>query len=127
MTEFSRRVDVEIIKDEPKSREAFAAETGCTCPIGSPCPMHVDKADGTLDTDYERYLHYFQPYRWHAQGANNKIVTDGESYHNEADAINAVELLFGDDTTMYWAPTFGEDRGNRLLRYGKTDREHQAQ
>jgi hypothetical protein len=34
--------------------------------------------------------------------------------------------MFGDDTTVYWAPMYGEDRGYRLLRYGKTDRDSQA-
>jgi uncharacterized protein YegP (UPF0339 family) len=112
MTEFSRRADVEIIKDEPLTPDEWAAR------------YHV--TDPTNNAAYRYYLEKFQAYRWHAQAGNEEIISDGESYFDEAGAINAVELNFGDDTTMYWARTYGDDRSNHLLRYGKTDREHQA-
>lgn len=116
-TEFSRRVDVDIIKDEPKTREEFRqyhVAAGAAWPIGD------------LDAEYARYLEHFQPYRFHAKGDNFEIVDQSEGYLHEDGAVNAVELLFGDDTTMYWRRTYGEDRGDQLLRYGKTDRDHQA-
>jgi uncharacterized protein YegP (UPF0339 family) len=113
--EFSRRVSVEIFKDDPMTREQFVEWTAVD---GAPADQ-VDEA-------YERYLHYHQPYRWHAKASNSRIVSDGESYFNEADCINTINLLFGDDTTMYWSRMYGEDRGLQLLRYGKADREHQA-
>lgn len=113
MSEFSRRVNVELIRDEPLSPEQFAEQIGVT--------------PGELtDARYQLYLDHFQPYRWRAKAMNGEIIARGESYFNEADAINAVELLCGDDTTVYWAPMFGEDRGYRWLRYGATDRSHQA-
>jgi uncharacterized protein YegP (UPF0339 family) len=111
MTELSRRVDVELIKDEPVSYGDF-------------WKTHDRNLNG--DDVYTRYLDRFQPYRWRAVAANNEPIAHGESYFNEADCINAIELLFGDDTTIYWAPMFGDDRGFRWLRYGKTDRDAQA-
>jgi hypothetical protein len=116
-SEFSRRVDIEVFKDEPKTREEFrvhAVTTNATWP------------NGELDERWLQYLIDFQPYWWHAQSPNGEILTNGEHYAVEAGAINSIELLFGDDTTMYWAPMYGEDRGERLLRYGKTDRDHQT-
>jgi uncharacterized protein YegP (UPF0339 family) len=116
MTEFSRRVDVQIIKDDPMTLAEYITAT-------------VDPDDGFVDTeiekDYRRYLERFQPYRWRAVAANSEPIAHGESYFNEADCLNAVELLCGDETTVYWAPMFGEDRSEKLLRYGITDREHQ--
>lgn len=110
MSEFSRRVDVDIIKDEPQTYAEFFA-------------IHDHDLFG--DDSYQRYLDRFQPYRWSAVAANNEPVAHGESYFHEADAINAVELLFADDTTMYWRSRDPE-RGDQLLRYGKTDRDNQG-
>ena len=109
MPEFSRRVDVDIIKDEPMTYEDF---------------WHVHDRNLSGDSFYQQYLDRFQPYRWRAESANGEVVAIGESYFNEADAINAVELLFGDDTTMYWRSREPE-RGDQLLRFGKTDRDSQ--
>lgn len=111
----SRRVDVDIIKDEPLTLTQFAAT--------HTFPDDVDEEE--IAVDYQQYLDRFQPYRWSAVAANNEPVAHGESYFHEADAINAVELLFGDDTTMYWRSRDPE-RGDQLLRYGITDREHQG-
>lgn len=117
MTEFSRRVNVEVFKDDPLTREEFLdwAEID---------PEKVTK--DFMDKSYDRYLHYHQPYWWHAQSPNGELLTNGEHYANEAGAINSITILFGDDTTMYWMPMYGEDRSEKLLRYGVTDREHQA-
>lgn len=112
MSEFSRRVDVRIIKDEPLDYEDWVA-------------FHHGP-DGEPDDGYANYVTGFQPYRFHAKGANFEIVSYGESYLHEDGAINAVELLFGDDTTMYWAREYGEDRGLKWLRYGVTDRNAQG-
>jgi predicted HAD superfamily Cof-like phosphohydrolase len=115
--EFSRRVNIEVFKDEPKTREEFRVDaivTNATWP------------NGELDERYRKYLDDFQPYWWHAQSPNGEILTNGEHYLHEDGATNSAEVLFGDDTTMYWAPMYGEDRHFRLLRYGKTDRDHQA-
>jgi hypothetical protein len=112
MTEFSRRVTVEVFKDEPRPRDVFFAERA-----------GEDVSD--IAAAYDRYLHYFQPFWWHAQSPNGEILTNGEHYLHEAGAINSIEVLFGDDTTMYWAPMYGEERGFKLLRYGKT--EHKAE
>jgi uncharacterized protein YegP (UPF0339 family) len=113
MSEFSRRVNVEIFEDEPKTFEEFVDD-------------HVGEDIDDVAAAYRQYVDHFQPYRWHAKAANNKIVSDGESYFNEADVIETVDLLFGDDTTVYWMPMYGEGRGEHLLRYGKTDRDNQA-
>jgi uncharacterized protein YegP (UPF0339 family) len=127
--EFSRRADVQIIKDEPLDPNEWASQNSCTCPIGGPfvemCPRHFETGtDGTAE--YSEYVARFQPYRWRAVAANNEPIAHGESYFNEADCINAVDLLLGDDTTVYRMPMYGEDRGEVLLRYGKTDRDSQA-
>jgi uncharacterized protein YegP (UPF0339 family) len=106
--EFSRRVDVQIIKRDVKTREKFAA----------PGP--------NADEKYREYVGKFQPYRWKAVAANNEPLAHGESYFNLADCINAVTLLLADDTTVYYTHEFGEDRGLKLLRYGSTDRAHQG-
>jgi uncharacterized protein YegP (UPF0339 family) len=113
MIEFSRRVDVQIIKDEPLSYDDLWRTL-------------THDRNHTGDSAYKQYLDRFQPYRWRAVAANNEPVAHGESYFNEVDAINAAELLFGDDTTVYRMPMYGEDRGETWLRYGKTDRDHQA-
>lgn len=114
MSEVSRRVDVEVFKDEPLDIGDFAVDRGFNA-----------AGEGLLDV-YGRYLDLFQPYWWHAQSPNGEILTNGEHYATEAGAINSIEALFGDDTTMYWARTYGEDRGIKLLRYGATDRSHQG-
>jgi uncharacterized protein YegP (UPF0339 family) len=113
MTEFSRRVDVHIVKDEPLPREALGQKIGATF--------------GELTEDiYRKYVEEHQAYRWRAIAANNEIVAHGESYHNLADCINAVELLMGDNTTAYRVAVFGEDLSETLLRYGATDRASRA-
>jgi uncharacterized protein YegP (UPF0339 family) len=112
MSEFSRRVDVELFKDEPLTRAEFTAEHGTT--------------GETLQLAYSHYLDTFRPYWWHVQSPNGEIITNGEHYVKPSGAINSIEVLFGDDTTMYYMPMFGVDRGYKLLRYGKTDRDHQA-
>lgn len=117
MSEFSRRVDVEVFKDEQQSRDEYAERQGC-CPSSVRCPV--------CDGSYAYYLEHFQPYWWHAQSPNGEILTNGEHYANEVGAINSIEVLFGDDTTMQWARMYGEDRGFKWLRYGKTDRDAQA-
>lgn len=113
MSEFSRRVDVRIIKDEPKTFEDFKADENWF-------------SDLFAKDAYAEYLEHFQPYRWSAVAANNEPIAHGESYFNEVDCINAVELLAADDTTMYWAREYGEDRGDHWLRYGVTDRNAQG-
>lgn len=120
MSEFSRRVDVRIIKDEPMTREQWRIEDGVS--EAETNPEYIALAE----QQYADYVEHFQPYRFHAKGANFEIVAYGEDYLHEDGAINAVELLFGDDTTMYWAREYGEDRGLNLLRYGVTDRNAQA-
>jgi uncharacterized protein YegP (UPF0339 family) len=119
MSEFSRRVNVQVFKDEPKSLEEFFAD------------WPAEEGDGVevlqlRNAVYRQYLDRFQPYRWSAVAGNNEPVAHGESYFNEVDCINAIELLAADDTTMYWAREYGEDRGYTLLRYGVTDRNSQA-
>ena len=110
----SRRVDVEIYVDKPVSREEWELITG-----------NPGVTTERLDELYRKYIGRHQPYRWRAVAANNEVVAYGERYFNLADCINAVELNYGDNTTMYRMPMFGEDRSETLLRYGKTDREHQ--
>jgi uncharacterized protein YegP (UPF0339 family) len=129
--EFSRRVDVYISKAEPLGREEWLAKGVVTLDdLNAVGPGKVvvvgDDTSEYMDQLYRRYLDRFQPYSWHAKAANHEITCQGESYFNEADAVNAVELMFGDDSTVYWAPMYGEERGYRLLRYGKTDRDSQA-
>jgi uncharacterized protein YegP (UPF0339 family) len=119
--EFSRRVDVYISKAEPLSEADWYEAQGGVAADGN-----FFANDAAIEAAYRRYLDRFQPYSWHAKAANHEITCQGESYFNEDDAINAFELMFGDDTTVYWAPMYGEDRGYRLLRYGKTDRDSQA-
>lgn len=114
MPEFSRRVDVELFKDEPATLEYFTDELWDAS----------EMPDEHLA--YERYLKLFQPYWWHVQSPNGEILTNGEHYAKPSGAINSIEVLFGDDTTMYYMPMFGVDRGYKLLRYGKTDRDSQA-
>jgi uncharacterized protein YegP (UPF0339 family) len=108
--EFSRRVNVQTFKDEPLTREEYDTLHGPTEESGF----------------YEHYLETFQPFRWHAVGANNEIVAQGESYLHEDGCANAIELLFADNTTVYVMPMYGENRGERLLRYGSTDRNAQV-
>jgi hypothetical protein len=117
MSEFSRRVNVEVFKEEPQTFDEWVEER-----------EHCDETNGCPDCkiEYRQYLDGFQPYWWHAQSPNGEILTNGEHYTAEAGVINSVEVLFGGDTTMYWAPMYGEDRGEHLLRYGKTDRDNQA-
>jgi hypothetical protein len=108
MPEFSKRVNIEVFKDEPQSYEQFAYPW-----------EDADAAD--IQRRYDHYLEHFQPFRWHAKAANNKILSDGESYHNLADLEETLDLFAGDDTTVYYAHMFGEDRGDHWLRYGRTD------
>jgi uncharacterized protein YegP (UPF0339 family) len=112
MSEFSRRVNVEIIKDEPTPRDQFMAS--------SIWASHV------IDAEYSKYLDRFQPYRWRAIAANNEPIAHRERYFNLADCVNAVELNYGDDTTAYRMAVFGEDLSETLLRLGATDRASQA-
>ena len=112
MSEFSRRVNVELFKDEPVEFAEFLKENSGVL------------AD--IQDRYQVYLNNFQPYWWHAQSPNGEILSNSEHYLHEDGAVNSIEALFGDDTTMYWAPMCGEDRGYRLLRYGKTDRDRQV-
>lgn len=43
-----------------------------------------------------------QRWRWRATAANNRIVaTAGEAYTNERDCLDAVQLVFGSDVTVY--------------------------
>lgn len=114
MSEFSRRVDIFVYKDEPRSEEDFARSL-----VGGV------KAT-TFRSKYESYMNSFQPYRWNAKAANSEIVAQGESYFELAGVVNAINLLFGDDTTVWWMPEFGEDRGESWLRYGVTDRNAQG-
>jgi uncharacterized protein YegP (UPF0339 family) len=124
MTEFSRRVDVEVFKDEPQSREEWIQTATVTA--SQLLSTDPDDASAAIDELYRQYLGAFQPYWWHAQSPNGEILTNGEHYLHEYGAVNSIEALFGDDTTMYWTPTYGEDRGEHLLRYGVTDRNAQA-
>lgn len=114
MSEFSRRVDIEIIKSEPFTSDEWLA-------------LHPGRDVDDTVIAYNRYLARFQPYRWHAKSTGNgEIVARSESYFNLADCIENIELNYGDDTTVYRMPIFGEDRHEVVLRFGKTDREHQA-
>jgi uncharacterized protein YegP (UPF0339 family) len=55
-----------------------------------------------------------QPWRWNARNANNnEIMASGEAYTNEADALAAVEQLFGSGTNVYLRQ---HERGNQVLR-----------
>lgn len=110
---FSKRVNIEVFKDEPQSYEQFAYPW-----------EDADVAD--IQRRYDLYLAAHQPYRWHAKAANGKLISDGESYHNLAHLEETIDLAFGDDTTVYAAHMFGDDRGLKLLRYGVTDRNAQA-
>lgn len=114
MTEFSRRVDVHVFRDTPFTLEEYSI----AYPSRQP--------DLNYELAHRSYLDNFQPYRWHARAANGEIIARGEAYFNEADCLNAVQLLCGDDTTTYWMPMFGEDRAEHLLRYGVTDRNAQG-
>lgn len=114
---FSRRVDVLLFKDEPDTREDFVERIGLD---------EVETSAGFIDETYEKYLHSFQPFWWHAKSPNGEILTNGEHYARKSGALNSIALLFGDDTTMYWMPMFGQERGMHLLRYGVTDLQHQA-
>jgi uncharacterized protein YegP (UPF0339 family) len=131
--EFSRRVNVQIIKDEPLSRSEWMTKGFFvtmdelnTAGSDTQALEHGDEASNAyLDNLYHRYyLDRFQPYRWRAVAANNEPIAHGESYFNEADAINAAELLFGDDSTVYLQQ---HEKSNQLLRYGATDWKHQAE
>jgi uncharacterized protein YegP (UPF0339 family) len=124
MTEFSRRVNVEVFKDEPKSRDEWASSATVTA--GQLLDIDTSDPGAAIDKLYREYLDAFQPYWWHAQSPNGEILTNGEHYAELSGATNSIEVLFGDDTTMYWAPMFGEDRGEQLLRYGVTDLAHQS-
>lgn len=106
--EFSRRVDFFVFKDEPSTLEGFAHRWGIS--------------GDELDREYQEYRDRWQPYRWHAKAKNGEIIARGESYHNVEDCLNAVNLLAGDDTTAYVMPTFGDDRSEKVLRFGATDR-----
>jgi uncharacterized protein YegP (UPF0339 family) len=117
MSEFSRRVDVRIIKDEPHTFEEFLSDK-----YGGEDFVDLDQYKG----EYQEYLTKFQPFRFHAKAGNFEIMSHGENYLHEADCIHAVEVLFGDDTTMWYAREYGEDRGDKWLRYGKTDRDAQV-
>lgn len=108
--EFSRRVDIHLFKDEPPTQFAFGE--GMTAE--------------DMQASVQRQIAKFQPYRWNAVAMNNEILCHGESYHNLADVLSVVTLLFGDDSTLYWMPEFGEERGMELLRYGSTDRRRQS-
>jgi uncharacterized protein YegP (UPF0339 family) len=57
-------------------------------------------------------------WRWTAKNANNmrKIATSGESYHNYADCLAAVEQVFGTGTTVFKREA---EMGNVLLRQGQ--------
>jgi uncharacterized protein YegP (UPF0339 family) len=107
--EFSRRLNIEIIKDELLTREALGQKLGLT-------------PDELTQDIYRKYAEEHQAYRWRAVAANNEIIAHGESYHNEADALNAANLLAGDDTTVYVMPMYGDDRSEKVLRFGATDR-----
>jgi uncharacterized protein YegP (UPF0339 family) len=120
--EFSRRLNIEIIKDEPLSRDEYVeASFG----IGKDANLAVSLS-AKLEQDYVQYLYRFQPYRWRAVAANGEPIAHGESYFNEADAINAANLLAGDDTTAYLMPMYGDDRSEKVLRFGATDRKSQS-
>jgi uncharacterized protein YegP (UPF0339 family) len=107
--EFSRRLNIEIIKDEPLARKALGEKLGLT-------------PDELTEDIYRKYVEEHQPYRWRAVAANNEPIAHGESYHNEADCLNAANLLAGDDTTVYVMPMYGDDRSEKVLRFGSTDR-----
>jgi hypothetical protein len=120
--EFSRRVDVQVFKDEPDTREEWMA----TATIPAAGFLDGDP-DMVLDIHYQDYVKQFQPYRWHAVALNNEILCQGERYFNVEDLVSTIQLLFGADTTTYWMAMYGEKRGEYLLRFGKTDRDHQEQ
>lgn len=51
---------------------------------------------------FEDYRDSTGQWRWRAQGANNRILAHGgESYHNQADLLGAMKLLFGSVTVYY--------------------------
>lgn len=117
--EFSRRVDVEVFKDEPLTFDEWVIR-------GEHLVIDRAQTEAEVEAKYQDYLEHFQPYWWHAQSPNGEILTNGEHYLHEDGALNSIEVLLGDDTTMYYARTYGEDLGIKWLRYGKTDRDHQA-
>lgn len=119
--EFSRRIDVFIIKDEPKSRMAFAESPNIG--LRELLDDGLSSKSAVIDAAYAKYLEHFQPYRWVARShGNSKIIAHGESYFNEADCRDNIALNYGDNTTAYVMPMFGDDRSQKLLRYGATDR-----
>jgi len=60
----------------------------------------------------------FQPWRWHAVSAgNHKILAQGERYFNEADALHAIDLLFGSGSNVYLRQ---HEQGNKALRMATT-------
>lgn len=121
MPEFSKRVNIEVFQDEPLSFADWWEHVDGVTPVGN-----FYKDDAAARAAHADYLNAFQPYRWHAKAANNKLIGDGESYHNLAHLEETIDLAFGDDTTVYAAHMFGEDRGLKLLRYGVTDRNAQG-
>lgn len=119
MPEFSRRVNVFVFKDDPLTFDQFVD----AAPEAWAPEVPGGKARAEM---YRDYLAAFQPYRWHAKAMNGEIIARGESYFNESDCHENIELNYGDDTTVYRMPEYGEQRGEAWLRYGKTDRDAQA-
>lgn len=94
---------VDLIKDEPLTREEYANARN-----------HGLLSAAEADEDYAHYLNNFQPWRWHCENAgNHKVLSSGEGYFNEADALENIGQQFGISTMVYLRRA---EHGNQLLR-----------
>ncbi|TDO18172.1 hypothetical protein EV580_1356 [Mycobacterium sp. BK086] len=93
-------VYVDLIEDQPVTRAEFDERNALTEDEG--------------DEAYAHYLNDFQPFRWHAENAgNHEILSHGERYFNEADALANIGQQFGISTMVYLRRA---EHGDQLIR-----------
>lgn len=87
---------IELIEEKPLSRENYFRRH----PTG----------------DHYRYLDKFQPWRFIAKSvANQKMLArSSERYFNEADAVHAIDLLWGPESIVYRRQA---EAGDVLIRH----------
>lgn len=98
MSEFPPLIYVDIIEEQPQTREQYDR-----------------KRANTTEAQHARYVAKFQPWRLAIKSGDNQkaLFRSTERYSNRTDAIHAAELAFGERSNVYLREA---EHGNRALR-----------
>lgn len=96
---------VDLIESQPDTLEEFSAK------------MKSAAWDGGPHREYADYLAKFQPWRSVIRSGDNQepLFKSTERYFNQADAIHAIRIAFGNNAEVYLR-RIGQDVGDECLR-----------